>query len=137
MYGETGGYDPARAGPSFFVYFYVALTLFRFLLFRWTWKLALWWRFLWGVSRLDLHLITGHPDRAGGLGSLEGVHERFTPLVVGFSILECASLAESISAGTLAATAVYPSLALLLLFDGALFLAPLLVFTDKLWDGRT
>ena len=137
MYGETGGYDSSRTELSFFVYFHVGLTVFRFLMFRWIWKLALWWRFLWRVSRLDLHLMPGHPDRAGGLGHLEGVHERFTPLVVAFSVLECASLAESIATGTLAATALYPSLGLLLLFDGALFLAPLLVFTDKLWDGRT
>ena len=89
------------------------------------------------MSRLDLRLIPGHPDRAGGLGPLEGVHERFTPLVAALSVLECASLAESISTGTLAATAVYPTLALLLLVDGALFLGPLLVFTDKLWAART
>jgi hypothetical protein len=65
------------------------------------------------------------------------VHERFTPLVAALSVLACASLAESISAGTLTVTAVYPTLALLLLLDGALFLGPLLVFTDHLWAGRT
>jgi hypothetical protein len=97
----------------------------------------MWGWFLWRVSRLDLRLLPGHPDRAGGLGSLEGVHERFTPLVAALSILECAALAESISTGTLAVTAVYPTLALLLLLDGVLFLGPLLVFTDKLWAGRT
>src|SRR6185436_4892585 len=136
-YGESSTYDPARDSLSFLVYVHVGLLVFRFLVFRTVWKLALWGWFLWRVSRLDLHLIPGHPDRAGGLGSLEGVHERFTPLVVAFSVLECASFAESISAGRLAATALYPSLSLLLLFDAALFLSPLLVFTDKLWDGRT
>ena len=136
-YGTTAANDPTRNALSALLYFHVGLTLFRFLLFRWTWKLALWSWFLWRVSRLDLRLIPGHPDRAGGLGSLEGVHERFTPLVVALSVLECASLAESISTGALAATAVYPTLALLLLVDGALFLVPLLVFTDKLWTGRT
>jgi hypothetical protein len=136
-YGETGAYDPSRTTLSFLAYFHSGLTLFRFLVFRWVWKLALWSWFLWRVSRLDLQLIAGHPDRAGGLGGLEGVTERFTPLVVALSILECASLAESISAGTLAVRAVYPTLALLLLLDGALFLTPLLVFTDKLWAART
>jgi len=136
-YGETGTYNSARTSLSFLAYFRSGLTVFRFLLFRGLWKLALWCWFLWRVSRLDLHLIAGHPDRAGGLGSLEGVHERFAPLVVALSILECASLAESISTGTLAVRAVYPTLALLLLLDGALFLGPMLVFTDKLWAGRT
>ena len=136
-YGESGTYDPARESLSFLIYVHVGLLVFRFLVFRTTWKLALWGWFLWRVSRLNLHLISGHPDRAGGLGSLEGVHERFTPLVAALSVLECATLAESISTGTLAVTAVYPTLALLLLLDGVLFLGPLLVFTDKLWAGRT
>jgi hypothetical protein len=136
-YGETGTFDSARTSLAFLAYFHSGLTVFRFLLFRGLWKLALWGWFLWRVSRLDLHLIAGHPDRAGGLGSLEGVHERFTPLVVALSILECASLAESISTGTLEIRAVYPTLALLLILDGVLFLGPMLVFTDRLWAGRT
>jgi hypothetical protein len=136
-YGGTGAYDPSRTALAALVYFRVGVTLFRFLLFRWAWKLALWGWFLWRVSRLDLRLIPGHPDRAGGLGPLEGVHERFTPLIAALSVLECASLAESISMGTLAATAMYPWLTMVLLVDGALFLGPLLVFTDKLWAART
>ena len=136
-YGESGAYDPARDSMSFLVYVHVGLLVFRFLLFRTAWQLALWGWFLWRISRLDLHLIAGHPDRAGGLGSIEGVHERFTPLAAALSILECAALAESISTGTLAVTAVYPTLAWLLLLDGVLFLGPLVVFTDKLWAGRT
>ena len=136
-YGATGAYDPARTAVAALVYFRVGMTLFRFLLFRGVWKLAIWCWFLWRVSRLDLRLIPGHPDRAGGLGPLEGVHERFTPLVAALSVLESASLAESISTGTLAATAIYPWLTMVLLVDGVLFLGPLLVFTDKLWEART
>ena len=136
-YGETGGADSARTSIAFFVYLNAGLIMFRFLLFRWVWKLLLWSRFLWRVSRLDLHLMPGHPDRDGGLGLLEAVHERFTPLVAALSVLECASLAESISVGTLAATAVYPTLAFLLVLDAVLFIGPLLAFTDKLWSART
>jgi hypothetical protein len=136
-YGASGVYDPSRTGLAALLYFRVGVTLFRFLLFRWTWKLVLWSWFLWRISRLDLHLIPGHPDRAGGLGSLEGVPERFTPLVAAVSILECASLAESISTGTLVVTRIYPWLMMVLLVDGALFIGPLLVFSDKLWASRT
>jgi hypothetical protein len=115
----------------------VGLTLFRFVLFRGAWRLAVWTWFLWRVSRLDLHLIPGHPDRAGGLRPLESVHERFTPLIAALSVLESASFAESISKGTLAVNAVYPWLTIVLLVDGVLFIGPLLVFTDKLWAART
>jgi len=136
-YGATAAYDPSRDALAALVYFRVGMTLFRFLLFRGVWRLAIWAWFLWRVSRLDLHLIPGHPDRAGGLGPLEGVHERFTPLVVALSVLESASLAESIATGTLAISAVYPWLTMVLFIDGVLFLGPLLVFTDKLWAART
>jgi hypothetical protein len=136
-YGFSASGDPSRTALSAAVYFHVGLNVFRFLLFRWVWRLTLWCWFLWRVSRLDLQLIPGHSDRAGGLGPLAGVHERFTPLVAALSVIECASLVESISAGALSVTAVYPTLALLLLMDGVLFLAPLLVFTDKLWACRT
>ena len=136
-YGESSTFDPARNSLSFLVYAHVGMLAFRFLVFRTAWKLALWGWFLWRVSRLELDLIAGHPDRAGGLGSLEGAHERFTPLVAALSVLECAALAESISTGRLEVAAVYPTLALLILLDGVLFLGPLLVFVDKLWAART
>ena len=140
-YGVTEVYDPSRHSLAALMYFGVAMTVFRFLVYRWVWKLALWSWFLWRVSRLDLHLIPGHPDRDGGLGTLEGVHERFTPLVAAHSILQCAFLAESISTGALVASGIYPGLTgwvtLVLLVDGVLFICPLLVFTDKLWAART
>jgi hypothetical protein len=137
-YGTTEVEDPTRTSLAALMYFRVGVTLFRFLLFRWVWKLALWSWFLWRVSRLNLHLIPGHVDRAGGLGTLEGVHERFTPLIAAHSILECAALAESIATGTTAASAiVYPWMAMVLLVDGVVFIGPLLVFTDRLWASRT
>jgi hypothetical protein len=137
-YGTTEVEDPTRTSLAALLYFRVGVTLFRFLLFRWVWKLALWSWFLWRVSRLNLHLIPGHVDRAGGLGTLEGVHERFTPLIAAHSILECAALAESIATGTIVAGAIiYPWMAMVLLVDGVVFIGPLLVFTDKLWASRT
>ena len=136
-YGTTGTYDPSQHSLIALAYFHVGITLFRFLVFRWGWKLALWGWFLWRVSRLDLHLMPGHPDRAGGLGTLAEVHERFIPLVVALSILHSASLAESISTGALSTSGVYPWLAIVLLVDCVLFLGPLTVFTDKLWVCHT
>jgi hypothetical protein len=40
-------------------------------------RLALWFFFLWRVSRLELRLVPTHPDRAGGLGFFEVVHTEF------------------------------------------------------------
>jgi hypothetical protein len=45
----------------------ISLPLLLILFFSWLWRLALWARFLFLMSLLDLHLIPGHPDRVGGL----------------------------------------------------------------------
>jgi len=135
-YGGSGAYDPTRHAMAAIVYFRVGLILFQFLFFRGLYRLALWGFFLWRVSRLDLRLLPAHPDRAGGLGGLEWVHQRFLPWILAISVLECASVAEDISAGRAALGSVYVLLALVLTLDAALFVAPLLVFTPKLWASR-
>jgi hypothetical protein len=53
-------------------YGYVSLPLFQFLMLRWYFRLFVWARFLWQISRIDLSLIPTHPDRLGGLGFLLG-----------------------------------------------------------------
>ena len=45
----------------------VSLPLLLLIFFVWIWRLALWTRFLFLMSRLDLRLIAAHPDRVGGL----------------------------------------------------------------------
>ena len=136
-YGGSGAYDPARTALAAQVYFRVGLICFQFLAFRVLYWIALWGYFLWRVSRLDLRLLPGHPDGAGGLGLLEGVHQRFTPLIFAISALECASIAEDISTGRAAVGSAYLFLALVLAVNATLFLGPLLVFTPKLWASRT
>jgi hypothetical protein len=112
------------------------ITLFRFLLLRWLWRLALWCLFLWRVSRLKLRLVPTHPDRAGGLGYLELVHTEFTPLIFAISAAQSASLAQDITAGRIAFDAIYPGVALVLIADAVLFLGPLFIFSRQLWNCR-
>jgi hypothetical protein len=45
----------------------VSLPLLLMLLLGWVWRLCLWTRLLWLISRLDLHLLASHPDHAAGL----------------------------------------------------------------------
>jgi len=117
-------------------YWLVCMTLFRFLLFRWLWRLGLWWRFLWRVSRLELNLVPTHPDGVAGLGYLEVVHGEFAFLVLAISAVQSASFAEAISAGTMKTAVVYPEFVLNLILYLALFLGPLLIFTAKLHKCR-
>jgi len=44
--------------------------LYKIVMLQLLYRLALWWRFLWKTSRLDLHLNAAHPDGAGGLAFL-------------------------------------------------------------------
>jgi hypothetical protein len=60
----------------------VSLPLFQFLLLRWYFRLFIWARFLWQVSRIELKLMPAHPDRSGGLGFLASVGYVFSPLLV-------------------------------------------------------
>ena len=60
----------------------MSLPLFQFLLVRWYFRLFIWGRFLWQVSRIQLALIPSHPDRCAGLGFLSTIHETFAPVLI-------------------------------------------------------
>jgi hypothetical protein len=61
---------------------FVSLPLFQFLLLRWYFRLFIWARFLWQVSRIDLNLVPTHPDRCGGVGFLASASYSFLPLLL-------------------------------------------------------
>jgi hypothetical protein len=114
----------------------LSLALFRFLMFRWLWRLGLWWYFLWRVGRLDLDLVPTHPDGAAGLGYLEVVHAHFTPLILALSAVSSAMVADGIATGVTTIEGMSPSIAWILILDAVLFVGPLFLFTPKLWACR-
>lgn len=136
--GVTASHDAkklaAEAALAVQWYFIVCLPLFRFLLLRWIWHLALWYFLLWRISRLQLRLVPTHPDGAGGLGYLELVQSHFSPLVFAISALQAAIFAENFAAGTVAFEQIYPTLALVYIVIAVLFVGPLFIFSTQLWD---
>ena len=72
FHGDTWYTPESGHGLSLAGYWYslVALPIFQFLIFRWIYRMVVWNRFLWQVSRLDLLLTPTHPDRSGGLAFL-------------------------------------------------------------------
>jgi hypothetical protein len=74
----------------------VSLPVFQFLLLRWYFRLFIWARFLWQVSRLELALVPTHPDRSGGLGFLELVGYMYAPLLVAQGALLAGTMADRI-----------------------------------------
>jgi hypothetical protein len=127
--GKTAALEPGLALSDVRLaglwYLIVCLPLFRFLLFRWIWRTALWCSFLWHLAKLDLHLVPTLPDGAAGLGYLEVVQSHFIALVLAISTLVSATFAEEISSGKTVFEVIYPALAITLILELALILLPL------------
>jgi hypothetical protein len=94
-YGESvgGKLNPTLAGWWFGC---VSLPVVQFILVRWYFRLFIWARFLWQVSRIELRLVPTHPDCAGGLGFLSGMTHCFQPLLLGQSVLLAGVMANKI-----------------------------------------
>jgi hypothetical protein len=134
--GKTAAPDPSRAMAdvplSGLWYWMVCMPLFRFLMFRWIWRIILWWRFLWRLAKMELHLVPTHPDGAAGLGYLEVVQTHFVFLVLAISALVSASFAEEISSSEIVLDVIYPALALTVALDLVLVFCPPCFFALKL-----
>jgi hypothetical protein len=111
---------------------YVSLPIFQFLLFRWYFRVFIWARFLWQVSRIPLNLLPMHPDRVGGLSFLSLSVQGFVVIAVAHGAMLAAYLADRI----LHTGAVLPGfvfeIAAVLAFVLLLALGPLLVFSTQL-----
>jgi hypothetical protein len=110
----------------------VSLPVFQFLLVRWYWRLFIWARFLWQVSRIRLHLVVAHPDRCGGLGFLGAVRVAFAPLLVAQGALVAGMIANRIFFAGAELTHFQLELAGAVTLMLALVLGPLLVFSPQL-----
>lgn len=120
-------------------YEYVSMPIFQFLLIRWYYRVFIWARFLWQVSRIDLSLVPTHPDRVGGLGFLASTSYAFLPLAAAHGAVLAGMIANRILhvQATLAAFKV--EIFVVLVFVELLVFAPLFVFMAQLtrtkWKG--
>jgi hypothetical protein len=115
---------------------YVSLPLFQFLLIRWYFRMFIWMRFLWQVSRIDLSLIPTHPDRVGGLGFLSNTVYAFIPLAVAHGALLSGSIANRIFHLGAALPEFKIEIAFFVIFMQVLVLGPLLVFAPQLAHAK-
>ena len=79
-YATMEGGSPTLTLPGFW-FFWVSNPIIQFLLLRWLYRLLIWTRFLWQVSRIPLSLMPTHPDRNCGLGFLGGSAYAYSPLL--------------------------------------------------------
>jgi hypothetical protein len=114
----------------------VSMPIFLFFFLRWFYRLLIWTRFLWQVSRLDLDLEAAHPDGMAGLHFVTVTEHAYRPILLAMG---------SVLSGMIANRILYTGAALfefkleivgtviLLLFA---VLGPLLVFSPNLRATR-
>jgi len=113
-------------------YTYASLPIFQFLLIRWYFRILIWARFLWHVSRLRLALIPTHPDRVGGLGFLSNAVYAFSVLVVAHGAMVSSQIANRIFFLQAKLPEFEGEIAVVTIFLLCLIFGPLLVFVPQL-----
>jgi len=78
-YGMPGG--RWHLTPAGFWYVFISIPIVQFILLRWYLRFLIWYRFLWQVSRIDLHLVPTHPHRCAGLAFLGKSVYAFGPIL--------------------------------------------------------
>ncbi|NOT12541.1 MAG: hypothetical protein HOP23_12025 [Methylococcaceae bacterium] len=121
-----------RLSLAGFWYAYVSIPVFQFLLFRWYFRIFIYARFLWQVSRLDLHLVPTHPDRSGGLGFLAGSIAAFIPLLLAQGVLLAGMIGNRIFYGGATLLEFKQEIAATVVFLLLLVLGPLCAFAPRL-----
>ena len=113
-------------------YVFVSIPIFQFLLLRWYMRFGLWFRFLWQVSRLNLHLTAAHPDRAGGIGFLGKCSYAYAPILFAHGALLAGVIASRVRYGGQNLMSFKMEAAGLVVFFVLILLGPLVVFTPQL-----
>ena len=111
---------------------YLSLPIFQFLLIRWYFRLLIWGRFLWQVSRIELNLVPTHPDHTGGLGFLAATSYAFMPLLMAHGAIVAGNLANRIFYLGSSLPEFKGEIILMVFWLLCVVLGPLLVFAPKL-----
>lgn len=132
----TPGADGSHLTLAGAWYGYVSLPIVQFLLCRWYFRLFIWARLLWQVSRIKLNLVPTHPDRVGGLGFLSNTVYAFIPLLMAHGALLAGQLASRIFHMGGRLTDFRLEILLLVIFVVCLVVGPLLVFSGQLAEAK-
>ena len=114
----------------------VSLPILLILLLGWLWRLVLWARFLWLMSRLSLRLVPAHPDGMAGLQFVGHSVRVLALLAFATAVIPAGTIANRVllsGDSPLAYVSVVVSVVLLVI---CLFAGPLLVFVGQLMQQR-
>lgn len=113
-------------------YVYVGIPIFQFMLLRWYFRIFIWTRFLWQVSRMDLHLVPTHPDGAAGLDFLGGGAVAFMPLLLSQGTLLAGQITNHVFYEGQTLLDFKPEIVSAVIFLLLFVLGPLCVFAPRL-----
>jgi hypothetical protein len=130
-YADPAG-DGRRLSPAGWWFVFVSLPLFQFILLRWYFRLFIWGRFLWHVTRCELSLVPTHPDRAGGLGFLSTTPIAFAPLLAAHGVILAGMIASQIFFHGARLPEFKVEVIVVVVFLLLVVLAPLLLFVPHL-----
>jgi len=132
----TPSVDGSKLSLAGMWYGYVSMPIFQFLLVRWYFRLFIWGRFLWQVSRIELSLVPTHPDRVGGLGFLSNTVYAFAQLAVAHGALLAGTLANRIFFLGATLPEYKAEIAVMVIVLMCVVLGPLLVFAPQLAQAK-
>ncbi len=130
---EGGSLSATRAGLWFM---WISNPVFQFLLIRWYFRLFIWARLLWQVSRIELKLIPTHPDRNGGLGFLGASAYALSPLLAAHGAAVAGFFANRIFYAGASLADFKLEIVLIVVFLMLLVLGPLTVFAPQILAAK-
>jgi hypothetical protein len=110
----------------------VTVPILLLLVFGWLWRLVLWARFLFLVSRLRLRLIATHPDHVGGLSFLEISLQTFSLFGFCLAVILAGSMINRVLHESSTIASFRYAIAGFEILMVIAVVGPLLVFTDRL-----
>jgi hypothetical protein len=115
---------------------WVSTPIMQFLLLRWYYRIFIWTRFLWRVSRIELSVVPTHPDRVGGLGFLSNTAYAYVPLAAAHGALLAGMIANRIFYLGDGLLDFKVEVGVVLVFVLSLVFGPLLVFAPRLAQAK-
>nr|UXE44868.1 hypothetical protein Hi04_10k_c3826_00005 [uncultured bacterium] len=119
-----------------FWFAYIVRPIFIALLLGWLWRIVLLAALFMRLSRLRLSFAPSHPDRAGGIGFLEGLPTAFAPVTFALSAMIASRWAHQIVYhGMTLASVKIPASVFVVVWSLLLF-APLVPLIPALWAAK-
>ena len=127
--------DRWQLTPAGYWYVFVAMPIFLFILLRWYVRILIWFRLLWQISRINLNLISTHPDRCLGISFVGKSSYVFSPILLAQGAVLSGIVATRVLKGENLLQFKVQALGFVVFFVAAL-LAPLMMFSPKMLAAR-